>query len=113
MAERIEKIETNVDEIYRCLDGNESSHSRIEVKIDDLSKKIDQNYENTQNIFVAIDATIRKEVSTKADKTELEKKADKEAVTVLRDSVKELRDWVVGGILISILLMLGSIILRK
>ena len=74
---------------------NNAHFMRIEKSQETLAVKIDK----------FIDVT-----NTKADRAEVVELAHSKAN---KDDLKELRGWVVGGILISILLMVVSIILRK
>lgn len=90
-GERIMKLE---EQMQSHADENNSHFLRIEKSQDVLGAKIDKFVEVT---------------NTKADRTAItaleETKANKE-------DLKELRGWVIGGILISIFLMVISLMLK-
>ena len=89
---RMQKIEDQLTN--HCAENNEH-FARIEKSQETILAKIDK--------FSDV-------VSTKADKVELTAIADAKAN---KDDLKELRNWVVGGILISILLMTVSMLLKN
>ena len=66
--------------------------------------------EKTQDVIVTKIDNFRDITSTKADRAEVTALENNKAN---KDDLKELRNWVVGGILISILLMVLSIIVKK
>lgn len=92
MGDRMTKLEETMKN--HCEENNDH-FLRIEKGQDMISQKIDKFAEVT---------------ATKADRVEVQNIADTKAN---KDDLKELRNWVVGGILISIFLMVVSIIIRK
>ena len=89
---RMERLENQMQN--HCEENNEH-FARIEKGQDAILVKIDKFSET---------------VAIKADRRELQEMDDAKAN---KDELKELRNWVVGGILISIFLMTVSILLRK
>ena len=89
---RMQKLE---DTMKAHCEENNAHFSRIEKGQEVLNNKIDKFIEIT---------------STKADRTEVAELSKSKAN---KDDLKELRNWVIGGILISILLMVISLMFKK